>query len=146
MTKIRRLSVDDEAGWRKLWAGYLEFYKNSDLPEAVTANSFNRFLDNDDWFAFVAVEDTQLVGFVHALLHPSTWSENDVCYLEDLFVAQSVRGGGVGRALIEKVFEEARSRNCHRVYWITEESNKQARILYDDLATLTGFVHYRREL
>ena len=41
---IRDPIAADEAGWRRLWAGYLAFY-GEDLPEAVTAATWRRILD-----------------------------------------------------------------------------------------------------
>lgn len=143
---VRPLRASDKIQWRRLWAGYLAFYKSSDLPETVTANSFARLLEDPQLFAFVAEEDGALIGFVHCVLHPATWAIADYCYLEDLFVSDAQRGAGAGRALIEAVYEEAGRRGCAQVYWLTHETNAEARILYDKLASLTGFVHYRRKL
>jgi GNAT superfamily N-acetyltransferase len=146
VTTIRRLTPADEGAWRKLWAGYLDFYKEPDLPEAVTAATFQRLNGDSRFFAFVAEKDGALVGFVHCVTHPATWSQRDYCYLEDLFVSADARGAGAGRALIEAVYEEAAKRQCAKVYWLTQETNATARILYDNLASLSGFVHYQRKL
>ena len=140
---IRSLEAEDEAAWRKLWAGYLAYYKTI-LADEVTDEIFKRLLVGAPHFAFVAEQDDEVVGFVHALPHPSTWSNSDYCYLEDLYVDESVRGGGVGRALIQTVYAEADKRGCARVYWHTESSNDRARRLYDTLASVTNFVQYRR--
>jgi GNAT superfamily N-acetyltransferase len=75
-------------------------------------------------------------------MHRSSWRSADTCYLEDLYVAQDTRGGGVGRKLIEAVYAAARSRNCSRVYWLTHETNAQAMLLYDKVAAKSGFLHY----
>jgi GNAT superfamily N-acetyltransferase len=85
-----------------------------------------------------------LIGFVHCVFHRGTWAINDFCYLEDLFVAPSARGQGVGRALIEAVYARADAKKCARVYWLTHESNATARKLYDQLAENRGFIQYRR--
>jgi len=60
---------------------------------------------------------------VHLLFHPSTWSATSYCYLEDLFVSPSVRGGGVGCALIEATYDEADRQGAERVYWLTAHDN-----------------------
>ncbi|NNL89294.1 MAG: GNAT family N-acetyltransferase, partial [Marinicaulis sp.] len=108
---VRRLTVGDEAAWRSLWAGYLAYYK-TELNDAVTAKIFRRLLTGSPHFAFVAEQNGDIVGFVHGLPHASTWSVSDYCYLEDLYVDKSVRGGGIGRALIEAVYAEADKRGC----------------------------------
>jgi hypothetical protein len=43
---IRPLRATDEADWRRLWTGYLEFYKTS-VPEAVYVSTFARLLGDD---------------------------------------------------------------------------------------------------
>ena len=66
------------------------------------------------------------------------------CYLQDLFTAESARGLGVGRALIEAVCARARALGATRVYWQTHETNSAAMRLYDQVAEKSGFVVYRR--
>lgn len=144
MTMIRKLEASDEAAWRGLWRGYLEFYKSS-LDEETTAATFRRLIEDARFFAFVAEDGGALTGLVHCVIHPATWSRKDYCYLEDLFVAPSERGRGTGRALIEAVYEEAKARRLDRVYWLTHETNAVARSLYDKLASYDGFVQYRRK-
>jgi ribosomal protein S18 acetylase RimI-like enzyme len=112
----------------------------------VTEATFTRLLGDDRLFAFVAETDGAVCGFVHCVLHPATWSLSNSCYLEDLYVDPSVRGGGVGRALIEAVYEAAGAKGADRVYWLTHQTNQQARILYDKVASFDGFVQYRRKL
>jgi GNAT superfamily N-acetyltransferase len=52
----------------------------------------------------------------------------------------------VGRALIEAVYDRARSANCGRVYWQTHETNLQAMRLYETVAERSGFIVYRKAL
>lgn len=142
--RARALAASDEAQWRPLWKGYLDFYK-ARLDEATTAATFRRLLGDPRFFAFVAEAEGTLQGFVHCIVHPATWSTKDYCYLEDLFTSPEARGRGVGRALIEAVYEEAQGRGLDRVYWLTHEANATARRLYDKLASFDGFVQYRRK-
>ena len=68
------------------------------------------------------------------------------CYLQDLFTASGARKTGVGRALIEAVYERARAAGSPRVYWQTKEDNAIARRLYDQVAAATGFIVYAKPL
>jgi GNAT superfamily N-acetyltransferase len=97
-------------------------------------------------FGFVAESDEGVIGFTHCLFRPSTWTETDYCYLEDLFVDPNIRGKGVGRALMNKVFELAKEKNSKRVYWTTQEFNQTARVLYDSITPVSEFVQYRLPL
>jgi len=67
-----------------------------------------------------------------------------VCYLQDLFTSEAARGKGVGRALINGVYDEARRAGSSRVYWQTHETNRTAMQLYDKVAEKSGFVVYRK--
>lgn len=74
--------------------------------------------------ALVAEESGNLVGLAHYLFHRSITRLRDVCYLQDLFTAESARGRGVGRRLIEAVYEKARNAGSSRVYWHTRVTNQ----------------------
>ena len=52
---------------------------------------------------------------------------------------------GSGGALIEAVYERAKSAGSPRVYWMTHETNLTAMKLYDQVAERSGFVQYRRQ-
>ncbi|HLI97790.1 MAG TPA: GNAT family N-acetyltransferase [Candidatus Baltobacteraceae bacterium] len=80
------------------------------------------------------------------LLHRSTIAIAPSCYPQDLFTAQTQRGKGVGRALIEEVYAWATAAGCARVYWQTHESNAVAQRLYDGIAERSGFIVYRKFL
>lgn len=86
------------------------------------------------------------VGIVHWLTHQGTWTMTDYCYLEDLFVAPGVRGGGVGRVLIAHVRAWAEQHGSAKLYWLTAESNTTARGLYDRVASRSGMIHYEIDL
>lgn len=142
---IRMLTEADCDQWAGLWRGYLEFYA-ADVPDEVSELTWRRILDPEaPIHAFCASQDDgQMLGVVHYLFHPVTWSAGPRCYLEDLFTAQEARGRGVGRALIEAVYAAADARGADQVYWLTAETNATARALYDRVATRTPFIKYRR--
>jgi GNAT superfamily N-acetyltransferase len=67
-----------------------------------------------------------------------------VCYLQDLYAKEAVRGQGIGRALIEAVYGAADANGTPSVYWMTQDFNENARLLYDRIGTLTPFIKYSR--
>jgi len=143
---VRPAQPDDWQDWLVLWEGYNAFYKRT-IPEEVTRSTWSRFFDGyEPVQAFVAEHDGGLVGLVHFLFHRSTAMIGPVCYLQDLFTVPEVRGRGVGRQLIEAVYDEAEASGSPRVYWLTHETNTEAMLLYDKVADRSGFVQYRREL
>ncbi len=58
----------------------------------------------------------------------------------------SARGQGVGRALIEAVYAEAKVDGCAMVWWLTHETNTTAQALYERVAKRSGFIQYRHEV
>lgn len=143
---VRQLCASDREKWEPLWHGYNLFYERPDLPREITEAAWSRFLDPDEpMHAAVAELDGELVGIVHFLFHRSTTAVEDVCYLQDLFTAPAARGLGVGRSLIEHVYEQAARAGSRRVYWQTHEANP-ARKLYDRVAELTPFRRYVKEI
>ncbi|MEM7526402.1 MAG: GNAT family N-acetyltransferase [Pseudomonadota bacterium] len=142
---IRPLEARDEAAWRKLWTGYLEFYGTA-VSDKVYATYFSRLLGDDpqDYHGLVAVHDGKLVGLTHYLFHRHGWRIENVVYLQDLYVDPAVRGTGAGRALIEAVYAAADAAGCASVYWLTQEGNATARQLYDRTAKVTDFIKYQR--
>ena len=143
---IRAIEEKDKNQWLKLWAGYLEFYKST-ISLEQTELTWKRLINNElKMFGFVAESEEGVIGFTHCLFRPSTWTETDYCYLEDLFVDPNIRGKGVGRALMNKVIELAKEKKSKRVYWTTQEFNKTARVLYDSITPVSEFVQYRLQI
>jgi GNAT superfamily N-acetyltransferase len=141
---IRPLRPDERADWEPLWRAYLEFYKTS-VPKQTYDATWRRMHDPaEPMWLLGAIVDGKLLGIVHYLYHRSCWTVCDYCYLQDLFVAEGARKLGLGRALIEAVYEQARAAGASRVHWLTHETNATARALYDTLAEQPGFIQYRK--
>jgi GNAT superfamily N-acetyltransferase len=147
---IRPIRPTDLAGWRPLWDGYNAFYGReaaTALPQAITDATWRRFFDAaEPVHAFVAEEQGRIVGLVHYLFHRSTTRLNDIAYLQDLFTVPEMRGRGVGRRLIQAVYDAARAQGASRVYWQTQVTNEAGRKLYDKVAKHLGFIVYSHEL
>jgi GNAT superfamily N-acetyltransferase len=140
---IRPVELRDKERWLELWKGYLIFYK-TEFSADKTEVTWNRLLDpNFNLYCLVAEDDGQIKGMTTFNFQNSTWSENGQCLLEDLFVDETIRGQGTGRALIDAVISEAKKRGCSRVYWNTDETNQTARKLYDSYVLESGKRQYR---
>jgi len=147
---VRPIRREDYAQWRPLWDGYNAFYGRAGatvLPEPVTAATWERFFQPAQrMHAFVTEDHGYLAGLVHYLFHLSTSRLPDVCYLQDLYTHESLRGRGAGRQLVQAVYDAAREAGSSRVYWTTQVSNVAARTLYDQMAKHLGFIVYSHEL
>jgi GNAT superfamily N-acetyltransferase len=143
---VRPVAPTDLSQWEALWEGYNTFYERT-VPPEITRMTWSRFFDaHEPVHALVAEEDGRLLGLVHYLFHRSTTLIGPTCYLQDLFTTKTARGQGVGRALIEAVYERARNAGSQRVYWQTHETNVTAMALYDKVAERSGFLVYRKRL
>jgi GNAT superfamily N-acetyltransferase len=144
---IRPVTPLDYDQWRPLWHGYNAFYGRSGptaLPSEITQTTWARFFDaNESLYALVAETNGQLIGLTHYLFHRSTITIGPACYLQDLFTGEAARGKGVGRALIQGVYQQAKEAGSTRVYWHTHETNQTARRLYDQVAENSGLIVYR---
>jgi GNAT superfamily N-acetyltransferase len=147
---IRPVQQSDFAKWKTLWDGYNAFYGRKEktaLPDTITNMTWARFFDGyEPMYALVAEYSGQLLGLAHFLFHRSTVSLESTCYLQDLFTIETARGQGVGRALIEEVYQQAEHAGSSKVYWQTHETNATAMKLYDKVAEKSGFVVYRKIL
>jgi GNAT superfamily N-acetyltransferase len=95
---IRDPRQEDEASWRRLWAGYVAFYE-AEVSEAITAATWQRlFMPGSGIFGRLAECDGAVSGFTISVVHPGTWTLAPRCYLEDLFVDPNMRGRGLGGA------------------------------------------------
>ena len=144
--EIRPVEQNERADWEPLWREYLAFYKAT-LSPGQNDLAWARLHDPaEPMHVLGAYVDGKLQGIVHYLFHRSTWTAGNYCYLQDLFVAEGGRNHGLGRALIEAVYERARMAGASRVYWLTHETNEVARALYDKVAERSGFIQYRKML
>jgi len=146
----RPVERSDYDAWRALWDGYNAFYGRVDetaLPEEVTSATWERFFTAAEPVrALVAEYQGRVVGLAHYIFHRSTTRLHDVCYVQDLFTAELLRGKGVGRQLLLAVYDAARREGCSRVYWQTQASNAKGRALYNKVAEHKGFIVYAHEL
>lgn len=136
--EIKAVANRDFDVWLALRKGCQRFYE-VDIRDSVTLRTWARLLDPvEPMCAALAMAGRRKLGLAHSIYHRSTWTTGDYCYLQDLFVACEARGGGVGRALIEHVYAEARRRGASGVYWSTHESDNNAMQLYDRVAERSG--------
>ncbi|MCV2880785.1 GNAT family N-acetyltransferase [Actibacterium sp. XHP0104] len=142
---IRPLHSSDRQAWARLWQGYLAYYETT-LPDHIYESSFARMLSGapNEFQGRLAILDGEPVGLVHFLFHRHGWKIENVCYLQDLYVDPAVRRAGVARALIEAVYAEADAAGAPGLYWLTQDFNKTARGLYDQVAKVTPFIKYQR--
>ncbi len=144
--EIRPAGDDDFFGWLPLFAAYCEFYE-TELDDAKALIVWNWIRDESDPLdAALAVDDDgRPLGLAHYRVVPDSLQATRGMYLDDLYVDESARGGGIGRALIEFVHARSLEVGTGGVSWITDADNAPARRLYDELARTTNWVTYEMD-
>jgi ribosomal protein S18 acetylase RimI-like enzyme len=142
---VRPAEPEDEQAWRRLWSDYLAFYKLSLDPAITDATLAKAMSDQSAIFMRVAELEGRVIGFTLSLTHEGTWITNLECYLEDLFVDETARGKGAGRALLDDLVALCQQNGWSRLYWHTARDNAAARKLYDSYVETDDHIRYRIE-
>ncbi|HEU4739870.1 MAG TPA: GNAT family N-acetyltransferase [Solirubrobacterales bacterium] len=115
-----------------LIAAYQRFYEVEEIDDDRNRSFFRRFLaPSEDGLLLGARREGQLVGYACLYWHFSSLEATECVLMNDLYVGESTRGEGVGRALIEASADVARERSVPFVEWSTAPDNHTAQRLYD---------------
>lgn len=142
---VREANLSDKSRWLEMWKGYQDYYE-VDLS-STTPNTWERLMNPGAEGPYLLVSENErgeLTGFTTYVYHGHTWQPEPRCYLIDLYTDPQMRGGGIGRTLIEAVYGKADLHGCASVYWLTQDFNEAGRRLYDKVAKLTPFIKYQR--
>jgi GNAT superfamily N-acetyltransferase len=104
-------------------------------PDAVVATEDD--LLRDGWgpvprfTAVIAEMDGEAAGFALYFTSYSTWRGHHGIRLEDLYVTPSMRGKGIGKALLAHLARVAVDQGCPRLEWDVLEWNAPAIAVYE---------------
>jgi len=130
---VRRATPGDaEAVARLLHDFQVEFDEPSPGAEAL-AGRYAELIRNRDMTVLLAGDGPD--GFAQLRYRPWVYSAgpNAHSYLEELYVVPSLRGQGIGRALLEAALEAARGEGATHMELGTSENDAAARALYESL-------------
>lgn len=105
------------------------------------------FADHPSAYAILAWDGGSLTGFAaYSFLWPAAGLTRSL-FLKELYVVEASRRTGVGKQLMQALFEIAVKQDCSRVEWQTETDNQTARAFYAGLGASEheGKVFYRLE-
>jgi GNAT superfamily N-acetyltransferase len=127
---IRRGELEE---FLPLVADYQRFY-GAEPDVERNRRFFSRFLHPSEVGLLLgAWVNEGIAGFATLYWFFSSTKAADSVLMNDLFVREEVRGGGIGRALIQSAIDEARRRGAVHLEWYTSPDNLVAQRLYDSL-------------
>jgi GNAT superfamily N-acetyltransferase len=75
-------------------------------------------------------QDGKEVGRAYLYLMTNDLHERPFGFMEDVFVDDSLRGGGIGTALVNAVVQEAKKRNCYKLIATSRYARPKVHELY----------------
>ncbi|WP_422746397.1 GNAT family N-acetyltransferase [Mycobacterium sp. WMMD1722] len=131
---ISAVTAADLDDLRPLLRGYCDFYRVDPTDEALRTLSLALLDDPDEGVQLIARDGAETpVGFATIYWTWQTLHAGRVGVLNDLYVVPGTRGGGIGRALIERCLQLCRDRGVPKLVWETAPDNVAAQRLYDSL-------------
>ena len=133
MLYIRSATISDAALLRTMIRELAEFERQLELvtigEEELRRDGFG---ENPRFRALIADWDGQAAGYALFFGYYSTWVGVGL-YLEDLFVRESFRGRGIGKALLAAVARITVEEHCYGMHWQVLDWNEKAIELYKAL-------------
>jgi GNAT superfamily N-acetyltransferase len=115
-----------------LIASYQRFYAGEKIDDERNRAFFSRFIaPSEDGMLIGAWRGDDLLGYACLFWSFTSLLPAEMVLMNDLYVVESARGEGVGRALIEASAAVARERGAQRLEWSTQLDNRRAQRLYD---------------
>jgi diamine N-acetyltransferase len=123
-----------ESDYGQIHALILELSIFQKMPEKMT-NTVELMLQEKEFFnCFVAEdeEEKKIIGYISYFYAYYTWIGKSI-YIDDIFLKEQYRKQGLGKKLIEKIFDLAKKENCKKVRWQVSSWNKKAISFYKSL-------------
>ena len=133
---IRPLQLNDFPSWLPLWNANNLGHRN----EIVTTETWSRLTnDHNPVCGICALKNGEMVGLVHYILHPTTGSIENACYMQDVFVHEDHRSQGIAKKMIVDLIEIGKKEKWSRLYWLADASDDAAQALYKNIGVKMNF-------
>ncbi len=129
-------------------AEYQRFYEVEEIDEERNREFFARFIaPSENGMLLGAWREDDLLGYACLYWHFTSLVPAETVLMNDLFVAETARGQGIGRALINASADVAKQRGAHHLEWATAPDNATAQRLYDSTgAERSTWIEYELDL
>jgi GNAT superfamily N-acetyltransferase len=125
--EIRRLHAEDGPAFLALVDAHADF----EGMERPTLEARERLLTHalsqpPLYRGYVATVAGEVVGYAMVFLAYSSFLARPTLFIEDIFVADAVRGRGVGTTFLQALASEALALDCARMEWMVQHWNEAA--------------------
>ncbi|MEM1000383.1 MAG: GNAT family N-acetyltransferase [Bacteroidota bacterium] len=146
---IRDARREDLPDVMRLIRELAEFERELDEVETSVAElERDGFGESPAFHCFIAESSGEVIGIALVYWRYSTW-KGKTLHLEDLIVTQSVRGKGIGNALLAEVVRYGKAHGCRRIQWEVLDWNENAIRFYQSKGALIlrdwHLVHLRKD-
>ena len=130
---IAHVTEDDLPELLPLMRGYCDFYEASPSDQDLLGLSRALLAEPGRHGTQMMAHDAEgkAVGFATVHWTWSTLQAREIGVMNDLFVAEEARGGGVAEALIAACVEECSDRGAAKLGWQTKKDNLRAQAVYE---------------
>jgi GNAT superfamily N-acetyltransferase len=128
---VRLATEEDAADVARLMIGFRDWWGREQPSDEQFEAGVRRLLADPHTEFLIGGQPA--AGVCQLRYRYGLWHDGEDCWLEDLFVEDTARGSGLGRALVEAAVERARERGCARIELDVNEANSAALRLYESL-------------
>jgi ribosomal protein S18 acetylase RimI-like enzyme len=145
--RVWRATTEEAPHVASLLAAFRDHMRRDWPDDASIGATVRRLIAGDDTEYLLAARNDAGPpdGVVQLRFRLTVWWEADDCWLEDLYVSESARGAGLGRALVTAALDRARARGCRRIDLDVDPNNATALALYGSLGFREGPQRYLRQ-
>lgn len=132
--KIRKAQKSDYKQLMKLLNGFVGENRYSKYDN----DSFSKVLKSPSNYIYVIDDNEKLAGFVTFSVRYVVRYPKPIIEMDELYVHSDYRRQGLGKKLTQKVLDEGKKLNCHRLFIESHYQHKAAHQMYKKM----GFTNY----
>jgi len=127
VSEVRVAGPDDAGLVAELLIAFRDWIGYATPPDETVRSTVAKLIEDPKTVYLLAGD----AGLAQLRFRLSAWTGVEDCWLEDVFVRESARGTGVGRALVSEALARARARACVRIELDVQADNTPAVTLYE---------------
>lgn len=141
---IRPVEPKDKNRLAELMYQYIvDFYKRPKPPIEKIHSLIEMLLEQSKGIQYIAEQEGELLGFATLYFSFSTTKADKITIMNDLFVAEKVRGTGVAQKLFKACETFTKENEYAYMSWVTASDNKRAQRFYEKMGgSLENWLNY----